>query len=123
MPHIFVGYPFDTKGYKVLNLESKRIPISRDVTFHKDVFPFAISPTTGSFPSTIHSIPLIIDLPTNAHQSTIDGPLNLDNINAAPDELIHDHYAGSPSEPQPFGSPITTSQDLAHNTLQNPSPV
>ena len=33
-PCVFLGYPFNMKGYKVLNLHSRKISISRDVVFH-----------------------------------------------------------------------------------------
>lgn len=36
---IFVGYPFGQKGYKVLDLETRIISISRDVKFIEHVFP------------------------------------------------------------------------------------
>ena len=36
----FLGYPFTIKGYKLLDLHSKRIFILRDVTFHESMFPF-----------------------------------------------------------------------------------
>lgn len=49
IPHIFIGHPFNTKGYKVLDLSSNRIHVSRDVLFHEDIFPFVISPTGSSF--------------------------------------------------------------------------
>ena len=42
--HVFIGYPFNTKGYKVLDLDTKRIHVSRDVFFHEVVFSFVISP-------------------------------------------------------------------------------
>ena len=37
----FFWYPFRVKGYKVLDLSTHNIFISRDVIFHKDSFPFA----------------------------------------------------------------------------------
>lgn len=37
---VFLGYPYVQKGYKVLDLESKKVFISRDVRFVKNVFPF-----------------------------------------------------------------------------------
>ncbi|XP_070014754.1 uncharacterized protein [Nicotiana sylvestris] len=40
-PHIFVGYPFNTKGYKVLSLATRKITVSRDVVFNESIFPFA----------------------------------------------------------------------------------
>ena len=54
VPHIFIGYPFNTKGYKVLNLATKRIHMSRDVLFYEAVLPFVIAPTGSSFNSVLH---------------------------------------------------------------------
>ncbi|KAD4887930.1 hypothetical protein E3N88_20003 [Mikania micrantha] len=39
-PGVFLGYPQGTKGYKIFDLESKKIIVSRDVNFHEDKFPF-----------------------------------------------------------------------------------
>ncbi|XP_075101642.1 uncharacterized protein LOC107776883 [Nicotiana tabacum] len=36
------GYPFGSKGYKVLSLTIRKIHVSRDVTFHETIFPFAL---------------------------------------------------------------------------------
>lgn len=47
-PHVFVGYPFGTKGYKVLSLATKKIHISRDVVFHESIFPFKLPSFTNS---------------------------------------------------------------------------
>jgi hypothetical protein len=35
---VFVGYPLDTKGYKIYNLESKKFIRSKDVLFHENKF-------------------------------------------------------------------------------------
>ena len=37
---VFLAYPHGIKGYKVLDLESNSIHISRDVIFYKHIFPF-----------------------------------------------------------------------------------
>ena len=37
IPCVFLGYPFSVKGYKLLNLITKQIFISRDVSFHENV--------------------------------------------------------------------------------------
>ncbi|XP_019260646.1 PREDICTED: uncharacterized protein LOC109238613 [Nicotiana attenuata] len=55
-PHIFVGYPFGTKGYKVLSLATRRIHISRDVIFHENVFPFSLSFENASFPAVLRTV-------------------------------------------------------------------
>lgn len=38
-PCIFIGYPYGQKAYKVLNLVSKSIFVSRDIKFHEHIFP------------------------------------------------------------------------------------
>lgn len=60
-PHIFVGYPFGTKGYKVMSLATKRIHVSRDVIFHEHIFPFHLPSEKCTFPSVLKSIPSTID--------------------------------------------------------------
>lgn len=42
---IFVGYPFGKKGWRVYDLEGKKISVSRDVVFMEDEFPFSSSMT------------------------------------------------------------------------------
>ena len=37
---VFLGYPFGVKGYKLLDLGTRTIFISRDVIFHETIFPF-----------------------------------------------------------------------------------
>ena len=46
IPCIFLGYHFGVKGYKLLNLVTRQIFISRDVSFHENVFPFISSVTS-----------------------------------------------------------------------------
>ena len=37
---IFLGYPHDTKGYKLFDLSSKTCFLSKDVVFKENIFPF-----------------------------------------------------------------------------------
>ena len=37
---IFLGYPFGTKGYKLYDLSTKSVFLSRDVIFKESIFPF-----------------------------------------------------------------------------------
>ena len=75
---VLLGYPFNVKGYKVLNLHSRKISISRDVVFHESVFPFSQSsqsslspplfvpfstPTTPGLDSSY--CPISVPIPTN----------------------------------------------------------
>ena len=40
---VFLGYPSSYKGYKILDQETNRISISRDVIFYETIFPFVHS--------------------------------------------------------------------------------
>lgn len=37
---VFIGYPSEYKGYKVLHLDTNKVSISRNVIFHENIFPF-----------------------------------------------------------------------------------
>ncbi|XP_074346214.1 uncharacterized protein LOC141684984 [Apium graveolens] len=58
VPCIFLGYPAGTKGYKLMNLLTKKEFTSRDVIFQESIFPFHknssnhyMSPTPPSMPT------------------------------------------------------------------------
>lgn len=40
---LILGHPFGMKGYKLLDLETKRIFVSWNVTFHENVFPYIVT--------------------------------------------------------------------------------
>lgn len=52
---MFLGYPFGIKGYKLLNLSTNTVFVSRDVVFHEHIFPFASNKCDFSNPFTIIS--------------------------------------------------------------------
>ena len=52
---VFLGYPFNVKGYKLFDLQSHFVFISRVVVFHDSVFPYQFDPCS-SLPA--RSIPL-----------------------------------------------------------------
>lgn len=64
IPCVFLGYPSGFKGYKVLDLESHSVIISRNVVFKEQVFPFKtsnlLSKSVDMFPNTI--LPLSVPL-------------------------------------------------------------
>ena len=55
---MFLGHAFNTKGYKLFDLQTHSIFIFRDVIFHETIFPFSKSP-----PSSFSSSPSLIPLP------------------------------------------------------------
>lgn len=76
-PHIFIGYPHETKGYKVLNMSTGKIHVSRDVVFHENTFPFndSFSNTTGSPFSLLqspHFIDILDDFDKNGKQDSLN---------------------------------------------------
>lgn len=44
---MFLGYPFDYKGYKILDLETNSISITQNVIFHENIFPFLDSQSSA----------------------------------------------------------------------------
>ncbi|XP_019244402.1 PREDICTED: uncharacterized protein LOC109224269 [Nicotiana attenuata] len=55
-PCVFLGYPLGQKGYKVLELDTRRVRVSRDVYFYENLYPFASTtkPINSFFPVTTH---------------------------------------------------------------------
>ena len=50
---VFLGYPQGMKGYKLLNMHTNSVFVSRNVVFHEHIFPFTSNDL--SFPSYNHS--------------------------------------------------------------------
>jgi len=74
---VFLGYPPSQKGYKVLDMASRKVFISRDVKFHEDVFPFETtsSPSTSNFPFPSHiPFPDYADPPSTCFPASSSNP-------------------------------------------------
>ncbi|KAG7571875.1 Reverse transcriptase RNA-dependent DNA polymerase [Arabidopsis suecica] len=60
-PGVFLGYPSGYKGYKILDLESHSVIITRNVVFYENEYPFktseSLSKTVDMFPNTILPLP------------------------------------------------------------------
>jgi len=41
--YVFMGYAFEKKGYRVMDLGTTKFYESRDIIFHENIFPFAAS--------------------------------------------------------------------------------
>lgn len=74
---VFLGYSPGYKGYKVLNLDTQQIFISRNVVFKETIFPYHSLDTTDSlddlFPKTILplSTPVSLDSVIQVHPVTL----------------------------------------------------
>ncbi|KAL8107165.1 hypothetical protein AgCh_023827 [Apium graveolens] len=71
IPGVFIGYPVNTKGYKVLDLNTKKIVISRDAVFHEKHFPYHFQPTNDSFSSDIY-LPAMTSFRTDSYDNFFD---------------------------------------------------
>lgn len=73
---IFIGYPFYVKGYKLYDLVSHKVFISRDMVFHEQIFPFQSS-------ENLHS-PVTLPLPSfgDSVARSLDDDLVPSNVNA-----------------------------------------
>lgn len=100
-PHIFLGYPFGIKGYKVLNLQTERLHVSRDVLLHEHIFPF-MSLANSTFPSILHLI--------NSHFDHVHDTAT--HTKDTTDPVVHDFV------PTNEDSPMSGSYEQTHTTQQ-----
>lgn len=70
---MFIGYPYAQKGYRVFDLETKSIFVSRDISFHEDIFPFS---TLQHHSANDHHVVLPLPIPdlTPSSAPTIPTP-------------------------------------------------
>lgn len=118
--YVFLGYPFSQKAYKVLNLDTRKVFVSRDVTFSEHVFPFKhLNSTTPShlFNSYITlAIDPFSDSITVPLQNTESPPI-FDDPNVS-DSLESSQHTSSPSVHDT--SPVPMAVD---NSSPSPPPV
>ena len=107
---VFLGFPFNVKGYKIFDIESHTIFVSRDVIFHENVFPFVLNSRGSvqqppSLPSSCVPVvnplfyPIIQSKPTSTipHDSII-------HIHHSLDDDLLDEVPAEP--PDPIVDPI-----------------
>ncbi|KAK3038220.1 hypothetical protein RJ639_029660 [Escallonia herrerae] len=87
-PGIFVGYPNGQKGYRIYDLKSKRIYVSRDVQFLEGIYPYTKSslgesrqvsngePTAGNIPLSTDLCTDIVEEPVM--ESIVTEPISPD---------------------------------------------
>ncbi|XP_075104166.1 uncharacterized protein LOC142178474 [Nicotiana tabacum] len=120
-PHVFVGYPFNTKGYKVLNLATRKIYISRDVVFNESIFPFNCSINKSSNSLVFYPVPFIDSLdehlPTNTgNMQTTENLSDQGNVDNTPISMSPIHAASPLSHGISSLLPQNTSSE--HNIEQ-----
>lgn len=50
---VFLGYPFGIKGYKLVDLSTNTVFVSKDMVFHEHIFAFAFDKCDFFYPFTI----------------------------------------------------------------------
>ena len=107
---VFIGYPYNVKGYKLFDLLSHTVLVSRYVVFHERVFPFsmveAISssssliplPSMSPLPSSFYDIsPQTSFIPSNSSHTISDDTII--DIHHDIDEDIPQDLPEAPDEP------------------------
>ena len=86
---VFLGFPFNVKGYKVFDLDSHTVFVFRHVIFHENVFPFVL----GSCGYVQH--PTSLPLPCVPATNPIFDPINQSKSTSAMphDSIIHIHHS------------------------------
>ena len=108
---IFLGYPFNIKGYKLFDLQSHSNFISRDVIFHEKVFPFA---SHTSLPSSA-----LIPLPSIPSISLVFlDPISSINANSIV-QIHHDLDTDDQAFPDAFDHVV--SDILDHDVFDTPA--
>ena len=110
IPCVFLGYPFGVKGYKLLDLFTKRIFISRDVIFHETIFPFVSDPYSSSSHSNI-PLPHLFPSIASPHDPLLSFPTSDLVIHAipAPNQAIPPTSESIPIAPLPDPIPSLSS--------------
>lgn len=132
-PGVFIGYPLSQKGYKVLDLSTQKIIVTRDIIFHEDHFPFHLSnPTAPNIHPTFlpsHTTLSQHDTPDPNFQSLFTPPrspaptLSRSPADSAqtpsPSTVFSPHSPSPTSHISPSPSPIP----LRHSTRQTKLPA
>ncbi|KAI9185621.1 hypothetical protein LWI28_008887 [Acer negundo] len=102
---IFLGYPYRKKGYRVYDLELRKVSVSRDVTFFENEFPF--KHTSAASESLMIPTPTNFifddDLITSTPQSLTELPTStpLENHELTNTDTVPSNHMLSPSPTPP----------------------
>ena len=89
---IFLGYPPNVKGYKLFDLDTHSIFVSRDVMFHEFVFPYSSS-SRGFTSSTSLPLPCAPSVPILLDDHILSKPASSASSALSPDSIIQLHHS------------------------------
>ncbi|XP_056691697.1 uncharacterized protein [Spinacia oleracea] len=111
-PCVFLGYPPNQKAYKVLNLATNTLIVSRDVIFYEKHIPFHYSPTPKQAYSTQFFLPITTPFTDSANTSS---PIL--------DSLSSPSTSSSPILTPSTSSSPTQSSEHSPSHVSNSSPI
>lgn len=128
VPGVFLGYVIHSKGYKVLDITTNKIFVSRNVTFFEKHFPFLFQSDTSNlqYPSEIY-IPTVTSIspldsfdlfPDNADFTNVIAPVSSTSV----DNLHSDDSGSSHSSEVQDISTSVNHLPLRHSTRQHKTP-
>jgi len=105
-PCVFLGYPFQQKGYKLFDIHNHSVFVSLDVIFHESIFPFAV----GLLKTSSDGVFLFPHSVSSDHSSSVLPNISFLNF---PDI--------SSSQPAPQSQPTSSSQSTSPSLPASPS--
>ncbi|XP_019248671.1 PREDICTED: uncharacterized protein LOC109227936 [Nicotiana attenuata] len=120
---VFMGYPNGQKGYKLLNLTTRNLFVSRDVHFIEHIFPFShMSQDNPSiYPGSTFPIPLFTSDAPSQHHFTV--PQDCSTPDSSPSSSSHQNTPPpiSSTSPIPPSPPVPLRRSSRDNigTLPN----
>ena len=107
---VFLGYPFGIKGYKVLDLATHSVFISRDVHFHEIIFPFQLDLSSHHIDPFNSISPLVVPIPTSDGMSVFPTPIDsvsLPNVPSSSHPITIDNSVTNVVPDHPFADIAT----------------
>jgi hypothetical protein len=74
-PCVFLGYLSSHKGYRCLDMATRRVIVSHHVVFDESVFPFSAAPSVASKPSSLDFLMQGLSPPAATPPTSVERPL------------------------------------------------
>ena len=118
-PHVFIGYPADIKGHKVLNLDTMEISVSRDIIFHEQHFPYHIK---SSSPSLSFFLPITTESLDFTHDFHVPDSFTIPIFDTPPADSNPTNFSNTDSS-NTISSDNSSADTSNTNTESHNSPV